>query len=282
MLEMAKDRKRGSLTVVGTGIAVGQMTAEARAYFEGADKVLYCVADAATERLIQRINPNAESLYVFYDDDKRRSITYAQMVQRTLDCLREGSEVCMVFYGHPGIFVYPSHEAIKRAREDGFEAKMLPAVSSLDCLFADLGIDPATGCQMLEATDFLLRGRLIDTATHVIMWQVGCVGDLGFKFKGFDGRNIPILAEALSDVYSGEYEGIVYEAAQYNICEAVTRRTKLKDLATAGLTGISSLYLPPKKKLAVNLTMARRLGLHKIIKDKMVMYDRELVEGLPV
>src|SRR5262249_40195363 len=65
MLEVAKGRRSGSLTVVGTGIAVGQMTAEARASIEGADKVLYCVADAATERLIQRINPSAESLYVF-------------------------------------------------------------------------------------------------------------------------------------------------------------------------------------------------------------------------
>jgi maleate cis-trans isomerase len=32
---------------------------------------------------------------------------------------------------------------------------MLPAVSSLDCLFCDLGVDPSTGCQIVEATDLL-------------------------------------------------------------------------------------------------------------------------------
>lgn len=261
--------RRGSLTVVGTGIAVGQLSAEARAWIESADKVLYCVADAASEHLIKKLNPAAESLYVFYDDDKRRSITYEQMVERTMECVRQELDVCMVFYGHPGIFVYPSHEAIRRAQKEGFAAKMLPAVSSLDCLFADLGIDPATGCQMVEATDLLLRNRMIDTATHVIVWQIGCVGDLGFRFKGFDGRNIPVLAEFLSSLYGDGHQAIIYEAAQYNVCEPLKRPIALKDLPSAGATGISTLYIPPKRKLAVNLEMARRLGLYDVIREKM-------------
>ena len=37
---------------------------------------------------------------------------------------------------------------------------MLPAISAEDCLFADVGIDPAmTGCQSYEATDFMINGR---------------------------------------------------------------------------------------------------------------------------
>lgn len=276
MLHKTKSTK-GSLVVVGTGIAVGHLTAEARSHIQIADKVLYCVADAATERLIKRIGPDAESLYVLYADDKLRSITYEQMVQRTLECVRQGNDVCLVFYGHPGIFVYPSHESIKRARAEGFEAKMLPAVSSVDCLFADLGIDPARGCQMLEATDFLLRDRVIDTAVHMIMWQVGCVGDIGFRFQGYDGRNVPVLAEVLSDLYGGEHEATVYEAAQYSICEPTIKKTKLKDLASAGLTGISTLHIPPKQTCAVNSAMAHRLGLDEILAAR----GRNAVDGRP-
>lgn len=278
MLDKTKS-PRGSLVVVGTGIAVGHLTAEARASIEIADKVLYCVADVAAERLIKRVGREAESLYVLYADDKPRSITYEQMVQRTLECVRQGSDVCVIYYGHPGIFCYPSHEAIKRARQEGFEAKMLPAVSSVDCLFADLGIDPAWGCQMLEATDFLLRGRPIDTTDHVIIWQVGCVGDLGFKFKGYDGRNVPVLAEALSNLYGGEYEAVVYEAAQYNICEPRMTKTTLAALADAKLTGISTLYIPPKPKPPINWAMADRLGLQ--LRETVTTPDRAPVEGAP-
>lgn len=261
MLDKAKS-PTGSLVVAGTGISVSQLTAEVRSYIEISDKILYCVADPATERLIKRIGKDVESLYVFYADDKQRNITYEQMVERTLECVRQGLNVCMLFYGHPGIFVYPSHEAIKRARAEGFDAKMLPSVSSVDCLFADLGIDPSKGCQMLEATDFLLRGRVIDTAVHLIMWQVGCVGDVGFRFEGYDGRNVPVLAAVLSDLYGGEHEAVVYEAAQYNIVEPTIKKTKLKDLASAGLTAISTLYIPPKQKSNhINSAMADRLGL---------------------
>jgi hypothetical protein len=51
-LESESTDRRGRLVVVGTGIAVGHVTAEARAWIEQANKVLYCVADAATERLV--------------------------------------------------------------------------------------------------------------------------------------------------------------------------------------------------------------------------------------
>ena len=61
--------------------------------------------------------------------------------------VRLGKVVVGVFYGHPGIFVAPSHRAISIARAEGYEAKMLPAVSAEDSLYADLGVDPSRcGC----------------------------------------------------------------------------------------------------------------------------------------
>ena len=40
---------------------------------------------------------------------------------------------------HPGVYVAPSHETVLRARAEGYPARMLPGISSEDCLFADLG-----------------------------------------------------------------------------------------------------------------------------------------------
>src|SRR4051812_45276025 len=104
---------------------------EARGWICSAEKVLYCIADAASERLILKLNPNAESLYHFYGEGKERGETYQQMVDRTLECVREGKSVCAVYYGHPGIFVNPGHRAIEVARKEGFDARMLPAISSV-------------------------------------------------------------------------------------------------------------------------------------------------------
>src|SRR2546429_6584747 len=55
------------------------------------------------------------------------------------------------------LFPYTTLFRSRQAREEGFEAEMLPAVSAEDCLFADLGVDPGDeGCQSFEATSFLL------------------------------------------------------------------------------------------------------------------------------
>jgi len=81
-----------------------------------------------------------------------------------------------VFYGHLGVFVFATHEAMAILRDDGYRVEMLPGISAEDCLYADLSIDPAThGCQVYEATDFLIRRRKIDPAVPVILWQVGWV-----------------------------------------------------------------------------------------------------------
>ena len=68
--------------------------------------------------------------------------------------------MCLVSYGHPGVFAYPMHEAIRQAKALGHSAVMFPAVSCEDAFFADLGVDPGqSGCQSFEATDFLVYQR---------------------------------------------------------------------------------------------------------------------------
>jgi uncharacterized protein YabN with tetrapyrrole methylase and pyrophosphatase domain len=176
-------QRQGRLIVVGTGISLGQITKEAISWIERADSVLYVVSDAATERFIQTHNPVTENLYDCYSKDKPRISAYKEMVARTVSRVESGQTVCAVYYGHPGIFCFPSHESIHVLRERGYRAEMLPAVSSLDCLFADLGIDPVNGCQIVEATDLLIRRRRVDVNGPVVIWQAGCVGDLGFDIK---------------------------------------------------------------------------------------------------
>ena len=65
---------------------------------------------------------NALDLYVFYADDKKRYNTYVQMAEACLYFARQGLNVVAVYYGHPGVFVMPSHRAIQIARRQGMMA----------------------------------------------------------------------------------------------------------------------------------------------------------------
>lgn len=253
----------GALIVVGTGIrTVGQLTTEAIAWLEKADKLLYVVGDPIGEEAIRKLNPEAESLYGMYAEGKPRAQTYEEMVERILDCVRAGLLTCVAFYGHPGVFVYPSHESIRRARMEGFPAKMLPGISAEDCLFADLGVDPAmSGCQSYEATDFMLNRRRIDPSSSVVLWQVGVVGDWTYKRNGYDLSALPLLIERLLEMYPLGHVAFVYEAAVYPGCEPVIKPVPIERLAEAGLSAISTLYIPPAQAPSPDPLLYQRLSV---------------------
>ena len=205
----------GSLTVVGTGIRLGQISLEARACIECAGKVFFLVTDPLTASWIIELNPSAESLVGYYRPGKDRSISYREMVERMLTCVREGLEVCVAIYGHPGVFADPPHEAIRRARLEGYEARMLPAISAEDCLFADLGINPGrTGCQSFEATDFLVRRHRFDTRSALILWQIGATCDLRFRTtRNLSG--IRILTNYLQKYYGRAHKVVPMKRPNY-------------------------------------------------------------------
>jgi precorrin-6B methylase 1 len=259
----ADGRHKVSLIVVGTGIrTVGHMTIEAVAWIKQADKVLYVVGDPIAEAMLRALNPRgAESLTGMYAEGKQRIETYKQMVERTLDCLRAGLQTCMACYGHPGVFVYPSHESIRRARAEGFNARMLPGISSEDCLFADLGVDPGiNGCQSYEATDFLLNRRVIDPTSSVVLWQIGVLGDATFKAVGYDVSAMPLLVERLLLIYPAAHPMYLYEAAIFPGCEPVIRQITAAQLPYESLSAGYTLYIPPAYASATDPTTYYRMN----------------------
>jgi hypothetical protein len=236
----------GTLTVVGTGIRLGHISWEARTCIEKANSVLFLVIDPITTAWITNVNENAESLHVFYSVEKQRQGSYLEMVEHILSHVRKKKHVCAAFYGHPGVFAFPTHEAISRARREGFPARMLPGISAQDCLFADLGVDPAqTGCQTFEATEFLINNRVPDTSSSLILLQIGVIGDPGYK-EVYGDRGLKLLAEVLQSHYGADHQAVVYEAPTFAICDPVSQNIRLNQLGKAGVTPLSTLYVPAR------------------------------------
>ena len=168
--------------------------------------------------------------------------------------------MCTAFYGHPGVFAYPSHESVRRARAEGFEARMLAGVSAEDCLFADLGLDPAQrGCQSYEVTDFLLRPRIFDPRTLLLFWQVGVIGETSIGEGAPRASRVQVLIDTLLDHYPPDHDVIVYEAAVYAVCEPTILHVPLQGLASATIGPMATLVVPPRGELRDDPTMAQRL-----------------------
>lgn len=258
---MPGSRQAGSLTVAGTGTtSVAQVTQETLGHVRDADKLLFLAGDPLTERWLLDQRPDAESLATSYAIGRPRHDTYREMVGRILAAVRGGQRTCALFYGHPGVAVHAGHAAVRAARHEGFEARMLPGISAEACLYADLGIDPVDrGIVSQEATDLVLRTAPVDPTLDLVIWQVGLIGHADYQ-PSFGLQGLPLLAERLLEVHPPAHEATLYEAASFVFGRARIEHVALGALADSKPTSFSTLYVPASREAEYDPARRARLA----------------------
>lgn len=257
---------KGSLVCVGTGLNLGgQMTLLSKSYIELADVVFSLVPDAFALQWLNTMNSDVRTLHGYYaqgDEVKSRRETYQQMVEAILTEVRSGQRVVCALYGHPGVFACVSHLAIKRARLEGYDAKMEPGISAEACLWADVGIDPGqSGHQSFEASQFMFYCHTPDPSTHLLLWQIGIAGEHTLTKFHTNADCLQVLVEQLNEWYPLEHEVILYEAPNLPVQSPRIDSLLLKDLPHARLTAITTLLIPPSQPLKVNHKILAKLGI---------------------
>ena len=253
------------LVVVGSGIELGRhMSARCLSEIQEADRVLV-LTDGAAFGMIADLRPDLIDLRVHYAPGKDRRQTYRDMEVAIMTEVRASKRVCAVFYGHPGVFADVPHAVIRKAREAGFSARMEPGISSEACLYADLGIDPGrSGVQSIEATQFLLEDRQVDTRGLLLLWQVALTGDTACTRFHADPRELEKLVERLLLDYPARHNVILYEAARLSVEPFRADRLPLCDLASAHYEEYTTLVIPPcaprQPDHAVRLLQSMRLA----------------------
>ncbi|KAG8687223.1 hypothetical protein FRC11_007575 [Ceratobasidium sp. 423] len=243
-----KDPKRGSLIIAGSGIAsVAHFTLETVSHLKHADKVFYLVNDPVTEAFIKQNNSNTFNLIMM------------------LRQVRAGHKVFGIFYGHPGVFVYPSRRALFIARQEQYEARMLPGISAEDYMFADLEFDPAEfGCMTSEATELIARNRPLNTSVHNIILQAGIVG---VQTLEYEKSKFQLLVDRLErDFGPGHkvvhYVGAIRMTPQAQSAMVVYSVEELRNPDVARFINSSStLYVPPRATAPVDPDSAAALEL---------------------
>ena len=252
---------KGSLVCVGIGITLGShISPLARSHIEQADVVFMGVSDGVVELWLQGMNKDARSLQPYYQEGKSRRETYREMVEAMLTEVRAGKRVCGVFYGHPGVFAWAPHKAIETARLEGYPAHMEPGISSEDCLYADVGIDPGTyGCQHFETSQYMLYRRCIDPSAWLILWQIGLAGDKTNQRFITGPAYRRVLVDILSRHYPLDHEVILYQAATLPIQAPRIEKLALQTLPLAEVGISDTLAIPPARRMEIDPDILARL-----------------------
>jgi len=221
------------------------MTFEAMEAIKKADKVFCLMSDLMTEKWIKEMNSSTECLQ--YLKDLPRKKTYENWVDSVLESVRKGKHTCLAVYGHPGILAYCSRTAIPIAKNEGYDALMLPGISAESCLLCDLHVDPGEGgMQSYKSSEFLTRKPEFDTGSHLVLWDVAfvdyaCLPDQIYR----DG--LERLSKYLIERYGAEHEAFVYEASRNPALNPIVLSLPLEKLASAQFGGRTLLYVPPLK-----------------------------------
>ena len=273
----------GKLRVVGTGITIsGQLTQESRNVIRNADIVFAVMAEPLALEFLSELNASVTSLSLQYATGRQRDDTYERMIQEILAPVWKGQYVCAAFYGHPGVFVWPAHECIRRAQTAGYPASMLPGISAEDCLIADLGLDPGvSGIQAYEASDFYLYPRQFDPCTPLILWQLAALGDITRSQFVTDVRWVEALVMVLSEIYGANHTVVVYEAAAFPLDSPRIESIPLHRLALLAFTQASTMVIPPKSAPSISESRLKVLGVDEnhLVKAAFQQY-REQQFGL--
>jgi len=244
------EKKKGRLVCVGPGMILGaHLTERCRNHIKGADLV-YMSCHPAVEEWLATINPNAVSLQGLYEEGKHRRETYNQMHQLIMQSVREGKNVVGCFYGHPGVFAQVPHWVIKTATEEGYPAHMEPGISAEDCLYADMGIDPGrVGSQHFEASQVLFYERVIDSSAYLFLWQIALAGDRTIAKRVSTVEERQQLVDVLLNDYPADHQVAVYECPFIMLDKPRIEWLPLVEIPTYDLNPVSTLVVPPARKM---------------------------------
>lgn len=234
--------------IVGLGILSSlQVTRETEQTLRLCKTVFFLHPEAKwVQKYLESLCPNVVDLDSCYTEDVLRGEAYKKMVETVFNAAREDAPVALALYGHPMVFVSPSKTILRDAPDAGFKAKMLPAVSSLDCMFVDLEVDPSEGLMMYECNEMLLYRRSLQPDLHCIIWQPGSVESEVFTKRINRPERFLRLKEYLLQFYPGDHVVTIITCSLNPIVESKVTKVPLGELETKNiqLHAGATLYIP--------------------------------------
>ena len=236
--------------IAGLGVqTVDHITLETEAAIRASHEVLYVDTGAGTRAFLEARCPIVTSLYdESYVPGAQRLAAYRHMAARVLEAALDHPPVTFAMFGHPAVFTYSSFLIADLAQVLGLTVRVLPGISSMDCLFAERMLDPGiSGLLVYEATDLLLRQRPLLPDVPTLIWQAGNLETRLHSQRPSAPRRFTRLRDHLLRYYPPEQAVMAFFAAPHALLRSTSAEFELRDLCEqahelhAGVT----LYLPP-------------------------------------
>ena len=238
------------LWIVGLGIqTVTQVTREVEQALRAAREVLYLDTGVATKPYLEGLCPRVTSLFKqSYGEERPRINAYEHMAIRVVEAALDHPPVTFAIHGHPLVAAHPPFLALELAKALGLRVEVLPGISAIDTVLADLRIDPVVhGVQMYEATDLLLRRRPLLNDVPAIIWQIGPLETGLYSQRVSRPERFSRFISHLRQYYPPQHQVVAIYCSPHPLLPPAILRFPLEDMGRhaeeihSGFT----LYVPP-------------------------------------
>jgi uncharacterized protein YabN with tetrapyrrole methylase and pyrophosphatase domain len=243
------------IAIVGLGITgVHQITHEAEETLRRCRRVFAADSTPGVLDYLRTVSPDVVDLTGHFHPGTHRVGSYQAIASEVVAAAMETAPVCFATYGHPKMYSYPTVLIQRAGAILDLRVRVLPGVSFLDTLLADLGIDPGfDGLQIYEATDLLVRRRPLQTDVACVIAQAPVVANPGQGAAPGDSRNAVRLQDYLLGFYPPDHDVVIVVSKTHPLLEPLLQQTKVGQLASILATASQSgtLYIPPVRRRPV-------------------------------
>lgn len=236
--------------IVGTGVIPGlHLTREGEAAIRCSNEVLYVDKSFGIRDVLSRLSNRLTDLHAAsYREGAGRLDAYRTMASLVVEAALDHPPVTFALYGHPLVYALPPFMVIAAAEALGLRVKVLPGISSLDAMFADLRFDPCTqGVQMYEATDVLLRKRPIQPDVPCFLWQIGTVGTRIYTEASSKPSRFSRIKDYLMNFYPPEHRMVAVYSSDIPLMPPTLTEFTLNSIEehAGSLHQGVTLFIPP-------------------------------------
>jgi precorrin-6B methylase 1 len=149
-------------------------------------------------RLPAAISAKCESLWPLYQESRNRTANYDDVTREVVQAALDLSPIAWLTPGHPLIFDSVSQALLQIGQERGWQVIVVPAVSSIDTVCADIGYDPANGLIVHEAMGAVQQKLQLIPAVATLLLQPSAFGsELAHYTETFQPDLSPLRAYLL-------------------------------------------------------------------------------------
>jgi uncharacterized protein YabN with tetrapyrrole methylase and pyrophosphatase domain len=252
------------IAIVGIGISgAHQMTGEVEETLRRCNVTFVTDTGTGAMARLDELCPRAVNLAAGQQVGSHRLSIYRLIASEVVAAAVAEPPVAFATYGHPNMYCFPTALIQRAAVVLDLEVKVLPGISFLDTLLADIGVDPGfDGLQMYEATDLLIRRRPLQPDVSCVITQAPATLDAYNRPGERNLENLTRLQEYLLTFYPENHEVLLVTSAPHPLLEPLVNPVALGSLAAAlmPLTQLGTLFIPPTEHRPVaDAELAARL-----------------------